>query len=103
MLPVNGIKSTWWLTPSSRILIAGNDWKILDLFTTAINPNASKGQLSVNQTNLAAWAAVLEGVFVLTNETMAGVTSLTPQCIDPSDVCYPSNSTAPLPTVSLPS
>jgi hypothetical protein len=44
-----------------------NDWHILDLFTTAINDNATRGQLSINQTNLAAWSAVLSGVFVFTN------------------------------------
>jgi hypothetical protein len=44
-----------------------NDWHILDLFTTAFNENAGRGQLSVNQTNLAAWSAVLSGVNVLTN------------------------------------
>src|SRR5262249_25448155 len=42
-----------------------NDWRILDLFTTAINDNATRGQLSVNQTTLAAWSAVLGGVNVL--------------------------------------
>jgi hypothetical protein len=46
-----------------------NDWRILDLFTTALNDNASRGRLSVNQTNLAAWSAVLSGVSVLTNTT----------------------------------
>ncbi len=44
-----------------------NDWHLLDLFTTALNDNATRGQLSVNQTNLAAWSAVLGGVIVLTN------------------------------------
>lgn len=44
-----------------------NDWRILDLFTTAINENAARGRLSVNQTNTAAWSAVLSGVSVLTN------------------------------------
>jgi hypothetical protein len=44
-----------------------NDWHILDLFTTAFNDNATRGQLSVNQTNLAAWSAVLSGVNVLPN------------------------------------
>jgi len=46
-----------------------NDWNILDLFTTAFNDNAGRGQLSVNQTNLAAWSAVLGGVSVLPNLT----------------------------------
>ncbi len=44
-----------------------NDWHLLDLFTTALNDNATRGQLSVNQTNLAAWSAALSGVIVLTN------------------------------------
>jgi len=43
------------------------DRLIFDLFTTAPNDNASRGQLSVNQTGLAAWSAVLSGVVVLTN------------------------------------
>lgn len=52
-----------------------NDWKLLDLFTVAPNENASRGLLSVNQTNLAAWSAVLSGVTVLTNSTPDGGTS----------------------------
>jgi hypothetical protein len=44
-----------------------NDWKFIDLFTVAPNANAARGLLSVNQTNLAAWSAVLSGVAVLSN------------------------------------
>jgi hypothetical protein len=44
-----------------------NDWRLVDLFTTALSDNATRGQLSINQTNLAAWSAVLSGVMVLTN------------------------------------
>ena len=44
-----------------------NDWHILDLFSTALNGNAGRGRLSVNQTNLASWSAVLSGVSVLPN------------------------------------
>jgi hypothetical protein len=44
-----------------------NDWRLLDMFTVAIHPNASHGQLSINQTNLAAWSAILSGVAVLSN------------------------------------
>lgn len=44
-----------------------NDWAILQLFTTAVGDNAARGLLSVNQTNLAAWSAVLSGVVVLSN------------------------------------
>jgi hypothetical protein len=44
-----------------------NDWRLLDLFTVAPDDRASRGLLSVNQTNLAAWSAVLSGVVVSTN------------------------------------
>jgi hypothetical protein len=43
-----------------------NDWSIVDLFTAVPNDNAARGLLSVNQTNDAAWAAVLAGVIALT-------------------------------------
>jgi hypothetical protein len=46
-----------------------NDWSIVDLFTTTFNDNGVRGLISVNQTNLAAWSAVLSGVPVLTNLT----------------------------------
>lgn len=48
-----------------------NDWKLVDLFTTAPNDNAAHGLLGVNQTGLAAWAAVLSGVPVLDNRVNA--------------------------------
>jgi hypothetical protein len=44
-----------------------NDWWYLQLFTTATHDNAARGLLGVNQTNLAAWSAVLSGVAVLSN------------------------------------
>ena len=44
-----------------------NDWHLVGLFTTAVNDNAARGLLSVNQTNIAAWSGVLSGVSVLTN------------------------------------
>ncbi|PYK60496.1 MAG: hypothetical protein DME21_11475, partial [Verrucomicrobia bacterium] len=44
-----------------------NDWHLVGRFTTALNDNAARGLLSVNQTNSAAWSAVLGGVSVLTN------------------------------------
>jgi hypothetical protein len=50
-----------------------NDWRLLDLFTSALDDNATRGQLSINQTNLAAWSAVLSGVVVLSNTPMTSV------------------------------
>jgi hypothetical protein len=62
-----------------------NDWHILDLFSTAFNENAGRGQLSVNQTNLAAWSAVLSGVSVLPNlnATSGPPTFIQPAGVDP--------------------
>ncbi len=45
------------------------DWHLLDIFTAAPNDNAARGLLSVNQTNLASWSAVLSGVTVVSNTT----------------------------------
>jgi hypothetical protein len=58
-----------------------NDWRLVDLFSAALNDNASRGKLSVNQSGLAGWSAVLAGVNVqpdLTTNTLvqpAGVYS----------------------------
>ncbi|HMP83005.1 MAG TPA: hypothetical protein PKA41_09930, partial [Verrucomicrobiota bacterium] len=43
------------------------DRLLFDVFTAAVNENATRGQLSVNQQGPAAWSAVLSGVVVLTN------------------------------------
>jgi hypothetical protein len=64
-----------------------NDWRLLDLFTTALSDNATRGQLSINQTNLAAWSAVLSGVVGLTNRSDDGVNfALFPEVIQPAGV-----------------
>ncbi|MEO6183193.1 MAG: hypothetical protein ABIP71_08885, partial [Verrucomicrobiota bacterium] len=44
-----------------------NDWKLLDVFSTAANDNAARGLLSVNQENIASWSAALSGMIVLSN------------------------------------
>ena len=43
------------------------DRELFDLFTTAFSESASRGRMSINQTNLAAWSAILSGVLVMTN------------------------------------
>ncbi|HLP75278.1 MAG TPA: hypothetical protein VK327_00030, partial [Candidatus Paceibacterota bacterium] len=43
------------------------DRMLFDIFTASLNDNSSRGRLSVNQTGLAAWSAVLSGVNVITN------------------------------------
>lgn len=54
-----------------------NDWRLMDLFTTAINDNAARGLLGVNQTNVAAWSAVLSEVSVFDNR-LGGVANANP-------------------------
>jgi hypothetical protein len=44
-----------------------NDWAMMDMFTVATDVPSVSGLLSVNQTNYAAWAAVLGDVMVLSN------------------------------------
>lgn len=59
----------WYYWSGSRGTHPTNDWSLVDLFTTTFNDNGVRGLISVNQTNLAAWSAVLSGVPVLTNLT----------------------------------
>jgi hypothetical protein len=58
----------------------------VDIFTTAINADATRSLLSVNQTNAAAWAAVLGGTLVLSNN---GATIVTPTPASPTPVITP--------------
>lgn len=69
MAPTN----VWFRWAGSYGTHPTNDWELPALFTTALNDNAARGLLSVNQTNLAAWSAVLAGISVLSNTTPAGV------------------------------
>jgi hypothetical protein len=43
------------------------DRELFDLFTTSFSESASRGKMSINQTNMAAWSAMLSGVLVMTN------------------------------------
>jgi hypothetical protein len=54
----------WGLVHYSMRAHPTNDWRLADIFTVAQHPNASRGLLSVNQTNVAAWSAVLGGIDV---------------------------------------
>jgi hypothetical protein len=74
--------TNWYSIPT-------NDFRVVDLFTTAFNDNASRGQLSVNQTNLPAWSAVLTGCIVNTN--MATNSS---SFIEPAGVYNPVNTSS---------
>jgi hypothetical protein len=79
-----------------------NDWRLVDLFTTALSDNATRGQLSINQPNLAAWSAVLSGVMVMPNVLDAnGNRVLTNQVIQPAGVYDPLDRTTWSPVVQL--
>lgn len=66
--PLPGLNPTEWKSwAGSAGTHPMKDWKLLDVFTTAANENATRGLLSVNQTNRAGWSAVLSGVIVPTN------------------------------------
>ena len=56
-----------YVGPDAALHRPMQDRALLDLFTATVSDNAARGQLSVNQTNLAAWSAVLSGVITLTN------------------------------------
>ena len=68
----DGLK-TWvrWSgnTIDPQLTLPVRDRLILDLFTTALNDNATRGQLSINQSALPAWSAVLSGILVMSNST----------------------------------
>jgi hypothetical protein len=53
------------------------DRLLFDLFTTSVNDNATRGQLSVNQPGLAAWSALFSGVVALTNNPFTGALTAT--------------------------
>ena len=73
------------LIADSPITHPSADYGLFDLFTTAVNENASYGRLNVNQTNLAAWSAVLSGVNVLSNSA----TGPFPMPVSPAGVYDP--------------
>ncbi len=69
-------KGSWAV--DANFTLPANDRSIVDLFTTALNDNATRGQLSINQTNLASWSAVLGGVVVLTNSMLPRISPWAP-------------------------
>jgi hypothetical protein len=79
-----------------------NDYYLLDLFTTSFSDNSARGKMSVNQTNLAAWSALLSGVALLTNSALPGGSYLpTPVIVQPAGVYDPFNTNTWPPLVQL--
>ena len=59
--------TNWFFWARSTETMPTNDWRLVDIFSTAINADATRGLISVNQTNSVAWAAALSGTLVLSN------------------------------------
>ncbi|MCX8156877.1 MAG: hypothetical protein N3J91_10590 [Verrucomicrobiae bacterium] len=62
-------EQTWRRWSGSRLPQVShptNDWRLVDLFTTAPHPEATRGLMPINQTNYAAWSAALSGILVAT-------------------------------------
>ena len=59
--------TNWFYWAHSTETNPTNDWRLVDVFTTAINADATRGLLSVNQTNSVAWAGALGSTLVLSN------------------------------------
>ncbi|HOX56005.1 MAG TPA: hypothetical protein P5205_03005 [Candidatus Paceibacterota bacterium] len=96
LVPINN-----WVNDAA-FMQPNNDGRLLDLFTSALNNNATRGQLSINQTNLAAWSAVLSGVITLTNDVdAAGKPILAPAVIQPAGVYDAFDTNTWPPTVRL--
>jgi hypothetical protein len=89
----NGLATWTNLTGSQNSFDAVNtapvqDRLLFDVFSTAPNNNATRGQLSVNQDHLAAWSAVLSGIVVPTS-----LTNSLPAVIAPAGLGGVANST----------
>jgi len=59
-----------WLRPNGpgfdMMMHPTNDYRLVDMFTTAISSQMTRGRLSINQTNLASWSAALAAMPVTT-------------------------------------
>ena len=79
------------------------DRVLFDIFTTALNENATRGQLPINQEGLAAWSAVLGGVVAITNTSPLSDLQkelsprFGPMVVQPAGYYDPANTTIPLP------
>jgi hypothetical protein len=61
-----------------------NDWRLMDIFTVASHPNATRGQLPINQTNVPAWSALLSGVTATTIRDNSGSPTVEDYIIQPA-------------------
>lgn len=76
-------------TEDSYFSMPTNDYRLLDMFSAAPDDNAARGQLSVNQTNFAAWSAVLSGVVIPRDGSGTNWTVVQPAAVDQSTTNNP--------------
>jgi hypothetical protein len=91
-------------TPESFFTRPVTDRVLFDQFTTAFNDNATRGQLSVNQANLAAWSALFSGMVVISNsspDTLLAQPSFDPLIIQPAGNYDPASPNVWPPVASL--
>jgi hypothetical protein len=100
VLPVwDGVSSNGIIL-DNQLTYPTNDYRLVDIFTTAMNDNMTRGRLSVNQTNLAAWSAVLAGVSVLSNSANYKGAPISNLFIEPAGVFqWPTTNYAALPPI----
>jgi len=55
----------------------------MDLFTASLNDNSARGQIGVNQTNRAAWAAIVSALPLLENTSTADPDLVQPLFLEP--------------------
>ncbi len=76
-----GNQRRWAVGTSNTLDVVFNrptqDRLLFETFTAALNDNATRGAMSVNQSGLAAWSALLSGVIVLTNNATAATVTNT--------------------------
>lgn len=74
-LPASNV---WFNYAHSAATYPTNDWKLLDPLSAHLNEHSARGLLDINQTNYAAWSAMLGGVIALTNVIPGGATNFGP-------------------------
>jgi hypothetical protein len=97
-LKASDVDRSTWTNRTGNVIDSGNtvpvqDRLLFDLFTTAPNDNATRGQLSVNVAsqnsfNLAAWSALFSGMVALTNSSPTAIPTNSWVVIQPAGALF---------------
>jgi hypothetical protein len=100
----------WARWSGNRILQEGfysrpvTDRILFDVFTTAVNDNATRGRLPINQSGLASWSALFSGMVAVTNndsDRLLAKSIYRPMVIEPAGVYDSANANNWPPLVRL--